>query len=117
MNKFQNFMECSSKTAVFVSILIIFCFVQNTLQTKKVDCRKYVYAPVCRGIQARSVPSDFRFGLLPLVREPRAKSVISELDIEQWKNKDGDLYYETPIRKYFQKGENDDYGENEIASY
>ncbi|KAK4887320.1 hypothetical protein RN001_003591 [Aquatica leii] len=113
----QNFMEYFSKTAAFISILIVISFVSNTLQTKKVDCRKYVYAPVCRGVQARSAIPAFRFGLLPLVREPRTKSAISNLDIAQWKNKDREAYYDSPIQKYFEKSQSGDYDDNDIASY
>ncbi|KAF2881743.1 hypothetical protein ILUMI_24440 [Ignelater luminosus] len=66
-------------------LLIIIGLVSNSVQTKKVNCRKYVYAPVCRGVAAkRALPK-----LPNSIREPRGFATVLDLDTPaEWKDKD-----------------------------
>uniref|UniRef100_A0A1Y1KZM5 Uncharacterized protein n=1 Tax=Photinus pyralis TaxID=7054 RepID=A0A1Y1KZM5_PHOPY len=89
-------MEYTQKATAIFLLLIIFGLISNSFQTKKVNCRKYVYAPVCRGVQAkRALPALDNESLS--IREPRGQPITSELDtIMHWKDKDRAHGYDTP---------------------
>lgn len=93
-------MKYFPKIRSFLLLLIVLGLVSQSLQTKKVNCRKYVYAPVCRGVAAkRALPKLPSFS----VREPR-ESTILDLDTPaQWKDKDKGLSEKGLLHIMFEK--------------